>query len=101
MNNYPNDVKEKLKNYAFLDNLDILKEGIHLKYLNKNNPYKVRGGYFRKMHKGKIMELHQGKRKWYIYYEQNHCYYQVEEEIKEKNPFKRFLKNLVKNNFSF
>lgn len=99
LSDFSEDVKEKLENYTYLKDLRVLKDGVHLRYLNKNNPYKVKGGYFRKNHKGNILELYQGKKKWFIYLDQNYCFYQTSEE--EKNPFKRFLVRLVKNNFSF
>lgn len=100
MDDFPEDVKVKLENYDFLDDFKKLKDGIHIRYINKNNPYKVKGGYFRKMHEGDIMEMYRGKSTWYIYYDHNFCYYQVREEVQEKNPFKRFLKDLVRNNFN-
>ena len=62
LSDFSEDVKEKLENYTYLKDLRVLKEDVHLRYF-KNNPYKVKGGYFRKIHKGNILELYQGKKK--------------------------------------
>jgi hypothetical protein len=97
MNDFPEDIKAKLENYDFVENPKKLKDGIHVRYISKNNPYRVKGGYYRKMHEGDIMEMYQGKRTWYVYYNNNYCYYRVREP--EPKSFKQFLRNLVKNNF--
>ena len=44
LSDFSEDVKEKLENYTYLKDLRVLKDGIHLRYLNENNPYKKDDG---------------------------------------------------------
>ena len=94
-----NKYNDKLCNYKHIDinNINNIPFGTHLKYVHKNGINRVKGGYFKQLYDGNILELYiNRKRIWHIYLDNFYIF-----QKKTKNEVLRStLQSLLDNDFN-